>query len=506
MYICRRLLTPTIVIMKLNLKLLWIAAVCMAGFSVLSSFASGSSRSDVSVKIHAKNLNGRTLRYHRSYNGVFVQDYLPLTLDDDSTVVVSMPSDSGSERIDILASDPGNALPSVYHSVLLLPGLTEITIDPSAEKSVVVIPPTGRSVDGLVGHKLYDIYNLFIAVASIDNRAGDLGLKADTVASEVTRKIEAFTDSILIPFADADPVLLESVRHNARLYELLIFLIKHNDKFSESPEWKAEQTRLRDEINLSHPSTALFSYLNYFTDALLYADKRDEFVSIPGDSILNTKVSYLLSVLYGKAAEAAVGHALLADGARGTFSPDAPALTERFKEMFPNSGLIPFLDEQTARNIAFNNPPEREGVTFRDNSDITTLADIIAPYKGTPVLIDLWATWCKPCLKSFTHVQPIQKYASDNGIRLLYISIDDQPVEKKWRNLALLNNLIGDHIMINTAVKDEVYSVFSGGKRYLTIPQQAYVAPDGTITILPANLAESEDFTPLREELEKLKQ
>lgn len=479
--------------MNLHLNFLSIAALFMTGFTALSASAAVKPGSEVSAKIYAKNLNGRTISYQRSYNGVFVQNYYPLSLDADSTASISLPSDGGLERIDILASDNDKNLPSVYHSVQLLPGLTEITIDPYAEEPVTVIPPTGRSVDGLVPSELHDLYNLFISVASYGNGPGTLGLKADSVASEVTRKLEAYTDSLLTPFADADPVLLESLRHNARLYQLMIFLTKYNSYYSDSTEWKAELTRLRDKINLSHPSTALFSYLNLLMECLLNADKHDEIVALPGDSILNAKVSYDLSILHGKAAEATVGHALLEDGTRGIFSPDAPALTERFKEMFPNSGLIPFLDEQTARNIAFNNPTEREDVIFRDNSDITTLADILAPYKGQPVLIDLWATWCK--------------YAAENGIRLLYISIDDQPdIERKWHNLALLNNLIGDHIMINPAVKDEIYSVFSGGKRYLSIPQQAYVAPDGTITLLPGDLAEKEEFTPLREELEKLKQ
>lgn len=492
--------------MNLHLKMLTIAAFVMAGITALSASSAVKPEHEVTVKIYAKNLNGRTLRCKRSYNGVFGPGYVNQSLDADSTVSISLPSDTGLERIDILASDPSNVLPSVYRSLPLLPGLTEITVDPSAENTVTVVPPTGRSVDGQVSAELYDLYNLFMSFASAGKSPGKLGLNTDSVPSEFTRKIEAYTDSLLTPFADANPVLLESLRHNARLYELMIFLVKYNRDYFDSPQWKAELTRLRNEVNLSQPSTALFSYLNFFMECLLNADKHDEIIAIPGDSLLNAQVSYYLSVLDGKAAEAAVGNVLLENGTRGIFSPDAPALTERFKEKFPNSGLIPFLDEQTARNIAFNNPPEREGIIFRDNSDIATLADILAPYKGEPVLIDLWATWCQPCLKSFTHVEPIQKYAADNGIRLLYISIDeDSDIEKKWRKLVSLNNLIGDHIMINPAVKDEIYSVF-GGKGLLTIPQQAYVAPDGTITIIPGHITENEDFAPLREELEKLKQ
>jgi thiol-disulfide isomerase/thioredoxin len=53
-------------------------------------------------------------------------------------------------------------------------------------------------------------------------------------------------------------------------------------------------------------------------------------------------------------------------------------------------------------------------------------------FKGHPVLIDFWATWCQPCRASMTHLESLQKRYEDKGLVVLGLSVDeDAPADVK---------------------------------------------------------------------------
>ena len=49
------------------------------------------------------------------------------------------------------------------------------------------------------------------------------------------------------------------------------------------------------------------------------------------------------------------------------------------------------------------------------------LADLLA--RG-PVIIDFWATWCKPCIKGFPALQQIHDKYKEQGLTVVAISVD----------------------------------------------------------------------------------
>ncbi|MBW1730314.1 MAG: TlpA family protein disulfide reductase [Deltaproteobacteria bacterium] len=46
-------------------------------------------------------------------------------------------------------------------------------------------------------------------------------------------------------------------------------------------------------------------------------------------------------------------------------------------------------------------------------------------YKGSPVLLDFWATWCPPCRMSIPELIKIQEQYRDKGLVVLGLSLDD---------------------------------------------------------------------------------
>lgn len=54
---------------------------------------------------------------------------------------------------------------------------------------------------------------------------------------------------------------------------------------------------------------------------------------------------------------------------------------------------------------------------------ITDLERIIAESK-TPLIINFWATFCKPCMEEIPHFQKLEKKYEKTGLKLLLVSLD----------------------------------------------------------------------------------
>ena len=467
------------------------------------------SKSDTAtVKIQVKNLDGREVIYNRSYDGVYLATDTPVTLDADSTFTLSLPTGGGIEYVRIIARDPNRNHPYVHKAFYALPGTTEVTIDPSAEENVAIVPPTGNSLDGQAAQSAFDIYNMWWSLAT--SQADPLDLGNDSVPAMAIGKLNEYTDSMIGVYSDASPAVRKALERDANLMKLMVFnqCVYLNHKKENAMEWKRELTQLREQTDMTNPANALNPFFGSdITSSLCAGDILHDYnypEGVTPDSMLRAKTEYYLNTYNGKTAESAIGTLLYNDAVRNTYSPSAPAITEHFKELFPSSGLIPLLDEKAAENKAFNNPEESDEIVFIDNSQIKTLAEVLAPYKGKPVLIDVWATWCGPCRASFAHVEPIQKYAEENGIQLLYLSIDEQPdIENQWKRMARYYKLKGHHLLINPDIRQEVFSTF-GENGYLSIPRHAIVDREGNLTLCPQQLSESNDFAPLRALLDSL--
>ncbi len=77
-------------------------------------------------------------------------------------------------------------------------------------------------------------------------------------------------------------------------------------------------------------------------------------------------------------------------------------------------------DPKAYTKPVFPRPAPNMAVTTLDGKD-ATLKDFL----GKVVLLDFWATWCKPCLKIMPELQALHAANADNGFTVVGVSIDE---------------------------------------------------------------------------------
>jgi thiol-disulfide isomerase/thioredoxin len=51
----------------------------------------------------------------------------------------------------------------------------------------------------------------------------------------------------------------------------------------------------------------------------------------------------------------------------------------------------------------------------------------LSEFKGQPVVLDFWATWCVPCRASMPHLDSLQEHFQPQGLVVIGLSVDDGP-------------------------------------------------------------------------------
>ena len=109
----------------------------------------------------------------------------------------------------------------------------------------------------------------------------------------------------------------------------------------------------------------------------------------------------------------------------------------------------------------------RQQTVFLDSS-VNKLDEILKLAKGFPVVIDLWATWCPACLKSFDHYQNLLPKLKERNAVVIFVSFDSDEV--KWRNFITSNELAGVHVIADKALKDDLTTFVWGAKDVFSLP------------------------------------
>ena len=107
--------------------------------------------------------------------------------------------------------------------------------------------------------------------------------------------------------------------------------------------------------------------------------------------------------------------------------------------------------------------------------------NILEKHKGSPIVIDVWASWCPDCIKGFPELKNLQqKYPNASYV---FLSLDK--TKDKWTEAIKKYDLKGDHYYLNEKMKDE----FGQSIQLDWIPRYILVDAQGKIALKKAIVA-----------------
>lgn len=118
---------------------------------------------------------------------------------------------------------------------------------------------------------------------------------------------------------------------------------------------------------------------------------------------------------------------------------------------------------------------EAPGFRYPTHSgDTLSLTDL----EGQYVYIDVWATWCGPCIREIPYLKDLHKSLKDRNVAFVSVSVDRPNAKSKWRSMVKNKNLKGYQLFANGEAFD---SKIANDYMIGAIPRFILIGPEGKI-------------------------
>lgn len=99
----------------------------------------------------------------------------------------------------------------------------------------------------------------------------------------------------------------------------------------------------------------------------------------------------------------------------------------------------------------------------------------LSDLKGKYVYIDIWATWCGPCLRQIPAMKELEEKYRDKDIEIMSVSVDSEKDKGKWRQMIEARDMKGIQLFAGRT------SSFHRDYKIKTIPKFVLVGKNGEI-------------------------
>ncbi len=159
-----------------------------------------------------------------------------------------------------------------------------------------------------------------------------------------------------------------------------------------------------------------------------------------------------------------------------------PRYLRQFRHDCSTPSYVQYLDSVASRPALLRTHPELAATPLRSRTgDVLTWAQVLARNQGKVLYVDLWASWCGPCLAEMPASAQLQRALAGQPIQFVYLSID--------RDAAKWHQALSTHKLAQAASQHYLLDPESALAKYLNappIPRYVLLDKQGQVVSLDA--------------------
>ena len=150
-------------------------------------------------------------------------------------------------------------------------------------------------------------------------------------------------------------------------------------------------------------------------------------------------------------------------------------IKEDFVNSFPNASSVESINASYAKWELLKKGKKAPNFEYEAlNGEKVSLSSL----KGSVVYVDVWATWCGPCIAEFPSYKALKKRLKDaKDVKWLYVSVDDAKDKEKWVKFLAKNELDGIQLFSGSGWETEITELYQirGIPRYILVDKEGNI-------------------------------
>lgn len=128
------------------------------------------------------------------------------------------------------------------------------------------------------------------------------------------------------------------------------------------------------------------------------------------------------------------------------------------------------------------------------DGNMVTLAD--ERFRDKVVIIDIWGTWCPPCIEEIPYLIALQKKYADQGLEIVAVEFDAFLHGTEEERRTAMKEFVAEtginYLVLLGGDTGDVPKVFSGLKNFKGFPTSIYIGRDGLVKHIEAGFFASD--------------